>query len=358
LQPTPPPRPTFGFVVHPLKPAQARLLGVRSADLPLALRGTSSRGARPISRLQVCLPNGQRIDGLLTAVPQTTDMLLADQAAGVEAVIGAVEACRAAGATVVGLGAVAAVIGGQGKAVARATEGCAITTGNTLTSVAAADTYQALSRQLGRAGPVALMGPPGPVANAILHQLVARGLSVEIVTPKPPKPLQRIADTLNARQYGAVRFIPDATEALRAGRILIAASSTGGRLKLSALPANSVVIDVAAPQDVEIDGRRDDVLLVDGEYVRLPAPLGGSTWQHVYRWVTRQSQHVFACFAEPMILAAAGRPDLANVGRTVPPERLAELARLMHEAGMGIDRLHEHGRPLSTRRLARFKIQP
>ena len=101
-------------------------------------------------------------------------------------------------------------------------------------------------------------------------------------------------------------------------------------------------------------GTTRDVLLLDGEYVCLPAALSGNSWQRIYRWITQQSRHVFACFAEPMILAAAGRTDLATVGRTVPVERLREISRLMHAAGIGVDRLHEYGRPISARRLARF----
>lgn len=345
----------FGFVVHPLTPLQQRLLGIRWADPPLLFTGHSRRpAARRMARLRLRDPFGREVSGIIAAVPYLPDELLADQDVGVKAIADAVELCHREGADVVGLGAVAAMIGGQGKAVARAAP-CPVSTGNAFTALAAVESIAQIRRLDRRRAPIGLLGPPGPVANAILEALAARGEAVDVISERPPRPLQRLVDSLADVHHGRIRFVDDVTRALGSGRVLVAASSTGGRLPLSSIPSGSVVIDVAAPQDVQHDvARRADILLLDGEYVRLPRPLIGGTWRRVYGWFTGQTQHIFACFAEPMLMALAGDASLCSVGRKVPVDRLRALANLASHHGFAIDRLHEYGRPVAPERLRRF----
>ncbi|MEZ4464601.1 MAG: hypothetical protein R3F43_08875 [bacterium] len=96
------------------------------------------------------------------------------------------------------------------------------------------------------------------------------------------------------------------------------------------------------------------MLVLDGEYVRLPRPLAGGLWHRVYGTVTGQGRHIFACFAEPMLLALAGDAACRSVGRDVPVERLDALADLAARHGFFVDRLHANGRPVAPARLARF----
>ena len=344
----------FGFVVHPLTHFHRRLLGVRSLDLGLAITEQSNRaGPRTVSVLGVTDPRGRQCEGILVATTELPDELLMNQEAGVAAVQNAVALCQEAGAGIVGLGAVAAIIGGQGKAVARAAS-CPVSTGNAFTAYAAIETV-ALARTRGRRDqPIGLLGPPGPVANGILRGLMARGESVDVVSATPPKPLRRVVEKLNAGTHGSARFVDDVGAVTGGDRILVTASSTGARIRLSSLPPDSVVIDVAAPVDVIIDDYRDDVLLLDGEYVRLPSPLRGGLWRRVYGLVTGQSRHIFACFAEPMLLALAQNTELLSVGREVPLHRIRALGNLASEHGFYVDRLHEKGRKISAARLRRF----
>lgn len=346
---------TFGFVVHPLTRFQRDLLGIRTADSRLYFRGRTRREpARVIARLRLDDALDGSVEGVLVSIPQLPEELLGDQEAGVAAVSGAVALCAREGADVVGLGAVTAVIGGQGKAVARSAT-VPVSTGNGFTALAAVETYAGL-RRLGVKHPtVGLLGPPGPVATGILRGLVARGAHVRVVSPQPPGPLRTLASHVTEAGPGRVSFIDDAREALGPGEVLVAASSTGGRMRLSEIPSGSIVIDVAAPQDIQHDcAARDDVLLLDGEYVRLPRPLRGGLWRRIYTLVTGQGRSVFACFAEPMLMALAEDTALCSVGRDVPLERMRALSRLAARHGFWIDRLHERGRPVSAARMRRF----
>lgn len=311
---------------------------------------------RIISALRLERPAAPPIEGLLAAIPLLPEPLLAEQTEAVAQILDAVRVCTDAGAGVVGLGAVAAVVGGQGKAVAEAA-GCGITSGNALTAWAAVETWRRFT-ELGDTAdhPVGLYGLPGAVAGGILRLLVHAGATVEAVAPRAALPLVRTVERLNSLGPGRVRLVEDWRPVVEAGRVLMAASSTGGRIPLSALPHGAVVIDVAAPVDVLFDiPSREDVLLLDGEMVKLPGRLYGTEpWHRLYGLVTGQGDRIFACFAEPMLLAATCRPDLAGTGRELPLERLLAVSELAALNGFRVDALCARGRPVRGALLAAF----
>jgi predicted amino acid dehydrogenase len=346
----------FGFVVHPLNRVQRVLLGVRSGDVRLATLGRSTRrSARLIAHLQLNSTNGPSANGALASITQLPNDLLDDQERGVQEVISAAQLCEANGAQVIGLGAVAAMIGGQGKSVARAVK-TPITTGNATTIIAACETVELVLNRLNSRRRITLLGPPGPVANGIMHLLVTRGHRVAVVASTIPKPLLAEANALNAQGYGGVDFIGSAEEALGPNTLLVAASSTGGRLRLSDLPSGSVIVDVAEPLDIVPNcTKRRDVLVLDGDYIRTPTPLRGGFWRYVYGQITGQRRHIFACFAEPIIISVSGRTDLCSVGRKVSPEVIKALVPLLSHHGFWVDTLFESGKPITDRRLRSFR---
>lgn len=312
--------------------------------------------ARAISRLSLRLADGRTVEGVLAGIPDLPEALLDDQLAGVESTLEAVRLCNGFGAAVVGLGAVTAVIGGSGKAVAERAP-CAVTTGNALTAWAATETWRRFSEVRGGALRAGLYGLPGAVAGGILRLLVHAGAEVHVsLGNAPPPPMLRLLERLNAAGPGSVRRVGHWAEALAAGGVLLAASSTGGRIPLGALPRGATVIDVAAPVDVLPDvPPREDVLLLDGELMRLPSPLHGTEpWQTLYGWVTGQRGRIFACFAEPMLLAATGRTELVSTGRELALDRLLALGDLARRHGFRVDHPCEGGRPVRPARLHAF----
>lgn len=346
----------FGFVVHPLTPFQQRLLGVRSADPALMGNRPSARPpGRVISRLRLDAAAGRPIEGVLAAIPALPEPMLTEQGGAVADILDAVRLCNGEGAAVVGLGAVSAVVGGQGKAVAEEAP-CAVTSGNALTAWAAVETWRRFMERVGSSRPVGLYGLPGAVAGGILQLLMAAGADVWVAVERPAAPLLRTFERLQAAGPGRIRVLSSPLGVLQAGLPLIAASSTGGRLLLSALPHGAVVVDVAAPVDVTLDvPPREDVLLLDGEMVRLPGRLSGTEpWQTLYGWVTGQGTRIFACFAEPMLLAGTGRLDLAGTGRELPLGRLQAIAELAGGHGFSVDALCARGRPVREARVQAF----
>lgn len=348
----------FGFLVHPLTRSQRRLLGVRAADVGLLMgRAPLWQGAIEVAHLRTSTAQRQAVEGWLMAVPSLPETLIEAQDDAVRDLCAAVRACADRGARVVGLGALTALVGAHGRAL-EAVAAVPVTSGTALTSWAAVETLRLSDARGLRAphAPVALLGLPGPAALGITRLLVSQGYTVDAIVPSPPRALERQLDALNAQGPGVVQLGPCPYAALQAGRLLIAASTTGGRLSYARLPQGAVVIDVAEPVDVLYDvPHREDVLILDGELIDLPGPLSGSQpWTWVYERVTGQRGALFACFVEPMIVAAAGEMSLAGVGRDVPLNRIQALGDAALRLGFGVRTLYERGRAVRAARVCDF----
>ena len=85
--------------------------------------------------------HGTQLEGILVSVPHLPNELLEDQNSGIRAIQDGVAICHAYGAKIAGLGAVAAMIGGQGKQLAKESP-IPITTGNSLTTYTALKTAE------------------------------------------------------------------------------------------------------------------------------------------------------------------------------------------------------------------------
>ena len=113
---------------------QKRLLSVRTLD-PRLFAGYPSlkQPGRVVAQLSMGTIHGTRLEGILVSIPHLPDELLEDQNSGIRAIQEGIAICHANGAKIAGLGAVAAMIGGQGKQLAKESP-IPITTGNSLTT--------------------------------------------------------------------------------------------------------------------------------------------------------------------------------------------------------------------------------
>ena len=283
---------------------------------------------------------GRPVRGTLYGVPWRPRRLLEDQDGAVDAIVAGVEALAHQGAAAVGLGALCAVVGSRGKAVAERSA-VPVTTGHELTAWAAARTADRVTQLVGRdpAGPVAVLGAPWGVAVAAAELLARRGRRVLLAARSQGSALARIA----ARTPGIEIVEPD--QALARARFVVSASSGGGQLAEAALAPGSVVIDVARPRDL-VAGRRarPDVLSVDGETLALPAGahLGGVTV--VYNWLVGQGPaNVFACFAAPMLAAMGDIPRPMSSARFLDPEAVEAWGAVAEGHGFHVDPLYDRG---------------
>lgn len=353
----------FGFVVHPLSPPHKILAGVRALDprLALAARAPAGRVARFPSIVSAA---GARTAGEVRAIGMLPHAMLRDQAAAVEAIAAAVRRLAADGAGVVGLGSLCAVVGLRGEEVARAAP-VPVTTGISFTAIAAVRTLERVADALGegaqagsagalRGRTIAIAGFPGTLATAVAALLARRG--ARLVLLGGGKATGRVADDLRAGGAAEVATAGDAeaAAAVAAADFVVGASSMGGALDAGWLRPGTVVVDVAEPRDLPARASSSpDVLVVDGENVSLPAGTRTGPLTRIYNHLIGQrGGTVFACFAEPMVLALESRAECFSLGKEISPDRAEEIGELGARHGFVVDRLASRGRPVSAARLA------
>lgn len=327
----------FGFVVHPLNRWQQRLLGA----------WTLYRSPAVVRRYpRLITGSGTVLQGQVVGIPYTPEQMLADQERAVAEIGEAVLRLARWGARCVGLGAVAALVGARGQAVASRVA-VPVTTGHGLTTFASLRTLDLAARFAGipRDEPVAVLGAPGPVALGLAACLGAAGREVKVALDPLPPPVARYLG-----RWPSVRPMPRRA-ALAGSRLVLGASSTGGSLTEQELAPGAVLVDVAQPRDLLLPPSRRDVLVVDGELVCLPPGCVLDHLTRIYNRVVGQgSRHVLACFAEPMVLATAGAERAAALcrpGRYPDPAAIVELGALAEAEGFAVDGLFQRGRPLA-----------
>lgn len=335
---------SFGFIVHPLTRFQRRVFGARAMDWGLAVGG-SSPASSPVRIASNSITVAQRqLRGTLVSLPGLPVELLNDQARTVSQLVQATEVCLDHGANVIGLGGVAAMVGGQGKALAKAVE-IPITSGNHLTAETALQTTLRILSNIDSAQwRVSIVGLPSPVGILLVKLLARNGVALEVVANALPAPLNRILESLKTQWQAQISIVNSVEEV--SAPILLAASSTGAGIPVSTIPPRTIVIDVAAPADIIEDTQRSDVLVIDGEYLSPPNTLRGDLWQSIYKRLTHQPNVLLACFVEPMLIALSNEMELCGVGRALCTDKAQALGRLAVGHGFIVDGLYRHGRPV------------
>jgi predicted amino acid dehydrogenase len=318
----PAPDARFVFLVHPFTGPVRRLAALRTARPRLGLaRRPSPRldDARPICRL-VLEASDRLIEGVVVTVPLLPDELLDDQEAALTMMRAAV--ARAGGAVdVVGLGSLLAVVAGRGTAL-QAQLWQPVTTGAAATAWAASENAMAAARGLGvwPHGPIAVLGHRGTVGSAVIQLLQEAGAQKLRVAA-------RGGQARRAEGQG-LRPFEDETRAVEGCPVVVGASTTGGILSPRALTTGAVLVDVAIPRTLDGPPRRGTRVLA-GEAVLPPPSYRRGAWGALYHLLAGYGpEHLFACLAEPLIMAAEGRERPFGQGRRVTPEALRDIRRL------------------------------
>jgi len=265
---------------------------------------------------------GEALEGRVIALPLLPGTLLEDQAGAVSAMRQVTESLE--GVQAVGLGSLLAVVGGRGEELARRVD-VPITTGAAATAWAAAGNALEVARAVGEER-VAVLGFGGAVGEAVARLLVRNGLQV-LAVGKGKAPTRR------AEEVGV--SLRSVEEALGATRVVVGAATSGGALAPEILQTETVLVDVALPSTLAPGPVPRGVQVLAGEAMELPPGWRRGFWGWLYHFISGYGPgQIYACLAEPLVMAAQGRTRPYAQGRAVVPEDLEAFCRDAEALGL------------------------
>ena len=361
----------FAFLIHYTEPedifrSDPSLRGLDAPELAGWKEWVKRLGPGPARRIGSVESPHAGAEGWLMSVPMLPqDMRGRGRQAATAMIRGAVDLAVADGATRVGLGAFTSIVTRGGEMVTG--RGAAITSGNTLTSVAAVQSLEAMARRIGlilEDSHVVVIGASGAVGRLASLMLARRAGRLTLVgnagNPFAPSLLARVADEVQASLSG--EGVPPATvgagglrhqmqdavqildpHELRAGQglsgriangflrrderpplawttdraaaladadiVLVATSSETTLVDPRELRPGTLVCDVARPPNVaHADLGTSGVLVFDGGLVRPPAAIDLGPFQ------TLPADLCWGCLGETMLLALAREERDFSIG--------------------------------------------
>lgn len=298
--------------MHPLSPVHRYAVGFRLGDAEMALGGRGRLRPGRLCRLGI---RGV-VEGEVLSVPLTPDELLSDQERALASMVETVGLASPTPAAV-GLGSLLAVVAGRGEGLAEAVS-VPVTTGAAATTWAALGNTLEVCRQLGERR-VAVLGFGATVGEALAELLGRQGL--EVLAGGHGKALERRATKLG------VKLLPE-DEAARSARVVVGAATTGGTLDPGVLRPGTVMLDVALPPTLRPGPLPAGVRVLAAEAVALPPRWMRGFWGRFYHVLAGYGpRQLFACLAEPMLMAVSGRREPFALGRRVAPEAVEQLGR-------------------------------
>ena len=273
--------------------------------------------------------DGNTVRGSIIMCPLLPEMVQDDtrshfRSMCVDKVIAALKLAESEGAKISGLGGFTSIADGdQGRLVARKVPGLSVTSGNTLTAMAAVNGVMEAGRMLGvdlSASTATVVGASGDIGTACCRFLVSRVKRVVLVA-RFAFNLNKMAEEL--RQYGKAEIVveKDNKSAVKAADIVIsAASSVAPIFYQRDFKPGAIVCDVGFPKNIfaDYDMKRSDIFLFSGGLLSTPSPVFIP-----YDMGLPDPGVLYGCWSEAVILALEGRYDSFSTGRGhIVPEKM------------------------------------
>jgi len=348
----------FAFIVHPLSIEDLfRKRKYRIARyLPQSWVESALRLLKPqvVSEITgVRSATGAETAGWFIGCPLTAKQLISgDLKKNTEMIIACGRLAAEQGAEIVGLGAFTSIVGDAGVAIAEALD-IGVTTGNSYTVATAVEGTLQAAEQLGidpGEARTAILGATGSIGKVCARLLVKQVGSLTLAARRKAD-LNGLAAELNGAG-AVVDMTTDVNEALHDADLVIAVTSAvDAVIQPDMLKPGAVVCDVARPRDVskKVAEARDDVLVIEGGAVAVP---GEVDFHFDFGFPPRTA---YACMAETMILALAGRTGDYSLGRDIKIEQVEEIRGLAKEHGFGLAGFRSFERAVTEEQIAKVR---
>jgi len=298
---------------------------------------------------------GVEAEGWFIGVPLTPRLMTKGlpEKKVLEKIIAAGQKAADHGAKIVGLGAFTSVVGDAGVTVARELD-IAVTTGNTFTAATALQgiDYAAglMEMDLDKAE-IAVLGASGSIGKACARILARSGRRLTVVARDRGR-LDEVASLIKDESGNVVKVETDLAAAVRTADVVVAVtSSLESVVNAADLKSGAIVCDVSRPRNVSkaVAESRRDVLVFEGGVVAVP---GNVDFHFNFGFPEHMS---YACMAETMILALAGRYEDFSIGRDLDVAKVDEISELAKVHGFRLAGLRSFERAMTESAIKEVK---
>jgi len=350
----------FAFIIHPLDPKRdvQRKFPVLGKVLPVAAINFFSRFFPPVYISHITgvrsAATGHEVEGWFVACPFTPQRMMSLPPQTVyRKVIATARYAQRLGARLVGLGAYTSVVGDGGLTIGRNVT-CPVTTGDSLTVAMAVDAVWEAARRMEidpAQATAAVVGATGSI-GAVSAELLARCVPRLILIGRKADRLAQVQARCEAA--GARVGVTSDMAALREADLVITVTSAiDAVIQPEHLKPGAVVCDVARPRDVSgrVARQRGDVLVFEGGMVDTP---GEPDFHFDFGFPPRM---VYACMAETMTLALAGRYESFTLGKDITIGQVEEIRHLALQHGFKLGGFRSFEHAVSDELIERIKRQ-
>ena len=274
-------------------------------------------------------PTGAQAEGWLVACPFTPQrMMTLPTPVAYRKIVRTGQLAEKLGAKILGLGAFTHVVGDAGVTIAESLD-IPVTTGGSYTVAMAVQAVRAaadhLDFSLSRAT-IAVVGAAGAVGRTSAR-LLARECAEMILIglPRNEAQLETLRSSIETERGARTWLTTDCAAVRQADVVLTVTSSLTPLIEPRHLSPGAVVLDVARPRNVSrrVVAERQDVLVIEGGMVAVPGPEMDFGFDFGF-----PPRMAYACMAESMILALAGRYESYTLGRDITVEQVQEIEAL------------------------------
>jgi predicted amino acid dehydrogenase len=256
---------------------------------------------------------GRLLRGELVSIPHAPQEMLDGLSDARDALVSVLDYAEHREARFVSLGALIPSISRQGRLLKKARPHMAITTGHGFTAVTIAQMVEDIEKEIGSDGVVAVMGAAGSTGRAALRCMFRRSPRRRVLAVDLPQQMSKIPE-IPGWNPTVHRLTTVKEEIKEAAIVVCVTNAVGGILQADDFGANTVILDDAQPENVDIsvlDARPD--LRVVKCLTRIPGlhcpfEMGLFAAEHLDPEVN------FTCLAEIILSAAERHPESCVVG--------------------------------------------
>lgn len=324
----------FAFIIHPLKMGDLRKKLPFLNRLPHSVVNKITRIIPPLKVSDIIGIESEHSEtsGFFIACPLSSEQMMnLPWRYVLKKIVKAGKLAERQGAKIIGLGALAAVVGDAGITVAKNLK-TPVTTGNSYTVFTAIEGVKKASKEIGHdygKARICIVGGAGSI-GAVTARKLAREVRFITIVGRDEGKLNQVAKKILDETGLTVNISKNVKDSVANADIVITVTgSVDSVIDGSELKPGAVVCDVARPRDVSwrVVNTRDDVLVIEGGIVEVP---GDVNFNFNFGFPPKTA---YACMAETMILALEGRYESFTLGRDLTLEQVDEIGKLAEKHG-------------------------